>query len=169
MAMCAIGHPFAGAGFSAALRFRMARFENMTRARSGTGQKKSILLKWLRRKEATALSLAHPNFHLPELGANPPINGLLTEFVQVGILGQPAKIAVTEIDRFVERFGGFEVAFGKAQAASEVVENQRISRTETRELLVDTQPGEKFPPLRVVIAEELQSIHERRVTIDHAL
>ena len=59
---------------------------------------------------------------------------MFAEIVEIGIFGEPAEIAVTEIDRFFESFGGFEVAFGEAEAAGEVIKHEWIARTQTGEL-----------------------------------
>src|SRR5208282_5623033 len=50
------------------------------------------------------------------------------EFFQVGIFGEPAKIAVAELQGGFERGGGPVKFFSQRIAAREIVEDQRILR-----------------------------------------
>ncbi len=92
-----------------------------------------------------------------------------SQLFEVRVSHQPPEIVVALVDGTAERHHGcFELAHQRI-TAREVVKHGRVVRAEPRQLLIDLQPPFKSPPLRIIIAENLQRLDVLRIALDDAL
>ena len=44
----------------------------------------------------------YPNFHLPNLGLNRAKKGVLAQWAQVGVAGEPLEVVITQAEGFIQ-------------------------------------------------------------------
>ena len=81
--------------------------------------------------------LADLNLQVAQLGADSLIKGMAADVLQVGIFGQPFKVAITHAQRAFESASGLRRPVDERIAARQVVKDEGIVGTELGELFVD--------------------------------
>jgi dihydroflavonol-4-reductase len=112
--------------------------------------------------------LAHLDLHGAQFGPNFLILRMTPDILQIRIFGQPFEVAIAKKESALESMEGIIDALRKRVAARQVVEHQRILRTEMRQLFINAQALAITPPARVVVAQDLQRLHVGRIAPDHA-
>jgi len=108
-------------------------------------------------------------FNLPDLVFDAPVDGILAERTQIGILGQPVEVAVTKRQGFFQRGSGAGEFAVERVAARKVIKDQRVARFEAGKALIHFQTVFELAALSVVIAENLKRFNVLRIAADNSL
>src|SRR5438094_1869225 len=108
------------------------------------------------------------DFHRFDASADSFIERMSAEGGEVGVLGQPFEIAITQVKRAIQRGGGGGELLRQRIAASQVVVHQGVTGPQAGELLIQLQTICKPAAARIVISQNLQSFNERRGAANHA-
>src|SRR5438128_10383885 len=93
---------------------------------------------------------------------------MLAEPGEIGILGQPVEITVTEVQRAIQCFRSRLKPPRERIAASQVVVRGRVGGAQAGKLLIDIQPLFEPAAARVTVTQDQEGINVSRIAPDNA-